>query len=273
MCGADLRSGARPPVAILAFFLLLPDPAGARDEVPADALAELGKIAKAYEIEIVAADPLFPVRTTHGMIAGKAAGGDELRDYIRLFAPEFGLYPRELVRRSRLKRVVLCGELSFAGQRRNAIPDYEHDTLYLDVSRGAYSRPYLRKVIHHEFFHIIDFRDDGSVYQDERWVALNPAKFQYGSGGRDAQDLNETSVLTDKFPGFLNHYSTTAVEEDKAELFANLIVETAYVEGRAKEDRILAAKVEGMRELLSKFCPEMDGSFWQAARKMKRADR
>ena len=109
--------------------------------------------------------------------------------------------------------MVLCKELSFAGQRRNAIPDCEHETLYLDVSRGSYSKTYLRGVIHHEFFHIIDFRDDGSVYQDKRWKALNPEKFRYGSGGRTVQDLAKTSVLTDKYPGFLNHYSTTGVEE------------------------------------------------------------
>ncbi len=62
--------------------------------------------------------------------------------------------------------VVRARELTFAGQRRNAIPDFEHDTLYLDVSRGAYSKSYFRKVIHHEFFHIIDYRDDGSLYND-----------------------------------------------------------------------------------------------------------
>jgi hypothetical protein len=253
--------------------LLLCGAAWAQTKAPETPLAELEKIAKAFKIEIVTADLGFPVKTTHGTIDGKNADRKELQDYTSLFAPEFALYPQDLVQRSQLKCVVLCSELSFAGQRRNAIPDYEHDTLYLDVNRGTYSKTYLRKVIHHEFFHIIDYRDDGNVYQDERWMSLNPAKFKYGSGGRDAQDLQETSVLTDKCPGFLNHYSTTAVEEDKAEVFANLIVDLEYVKDRAKKDRVLNAKVERMKELLAKFCPEISDKFWEKIRKMKRADK
>lgn len=237
---------------------------------PADALADLDRIARTYRIEIVTADPVFPVGVTHGRIDGRRASKKEIETYADLFVAEFGLYPAALIRRAHLQRVVLCRELSFAGQRRSAIPDFEHDTLYLDVASGTHSIPYLRKVIHHEFFHIIDFRDDGLLYADERWAALNPAGFQYGNGGRAVQDLPKTSLLTDQFPGFLNHYSTTGVEEDKAEVFANLIVDREYVEDRARNDRVLGAKVERMKELLARFCPEMNDQFWQKIRKVKR---
>jgi hypothetical protein len=247
--------------------------ANARGETAGAVPRELGEVARAYHIEVVTADPAFPVSTRHGTIDGKGADPKALHEYARLFVPEFSLYPADLVKRARLRRVVLCRDLSFAGQRRNAVPDYEHDTLYLDVSRGTYNTRYLRKVIHHEFFHIIDYRDDGSVYADERWASLNPPGFKYGGSGRAAQDLRETSVLTTKYPGFLNHYSTTAVEEDKAEVFANLVVDLAYVEDRALTDRVLRAKVARMKELLAAFCPEMDGRFWEKVRRMKRADK
>lgn len=251
MSGAGLRSGCF--VGILVSLLCV------QSKVSGDVSGELEKVARAYQIEIVSADPVFPVKTLHGLIEGKGAEGKELESYVGLFASEFMLYPTDFVKRSGLKRVVLCKELSFAGQRRNAIPDYEHDVLYLDVSRGTCSKDYLRAVIHHEFFHIIDYRDDGLVYKDERWTALNLAEFKYGSGGRNAQDLQETSVLTDRFPGFLNHYSTTAVEEDKAEVFANMIVNPVYVGDRGKKDVVLRAKVERMRALLVDFCPDMKG--------------
>jgi hypothetical protein len=253
--------------------LLFPDAAGARGRAAEAPRGELEKIASTYRIEVITTDPGFPVATLHGRIAGKAADPEAVREYTCLFAPEFSLYPPDLVRRAQLRRVVLCREPSFAGQRRNAIPDFEHDVLYLDVSRGAYSKPYLRKVIHHEFFHIIDYRDDGSVYRDDRWAALNPAGFRYGNGGRAAQDRRETSVLTTRYPGFLNHYATTAVEEDKAEVFANLLVDPAYVEDRAKKDRVLRAKVERMKELLAQFCPAVNETFWEKVRAAKRADR
>jgi Putative zinc-binding metallo-peptidase len=175
-------------------------------------------------------------------------------------------YPIGLVHRSNLKRVVLCEELKFDGQRRNAIPDFEHDVLYLDVKRGDYNTLYQRKVIHHEFFHIIDYKDDGSVYADKAWDALNPASFQYGTGGRNAQENASTSLLTNRFPGFLNHYSTTGVEEDKAEVFANMMVEPKHVDTRAANDSVIKAKRDAMKSLLQEFCAEVDEEFWKQGR-------
>jgi putative zinc-binding metallo-peptidase len=259
--------------AIFIFSAWLLAAAGcATRQAPALPLGELEKIAKDYKIGIVTADLGFPVKTTYGAIDGRNAAREELSDYTSLFAPEFALYPPELVQQSQLKRVVLCSELSFAGQRRNAIPDYDHDSLYLDVSRAAYNKPYLRKVIHHEFFHIVDYRDDGRVYDDQRWASLNPAEFKYGDCGPAPQGISDTSVLTNMLPGFLNHYSTTAVQEDKAEVFANLIVDLEYVEYRARRDRVLNAKVERMKELLARFCPEMNDKFWEKVRMTQRAD-
>src|SRR5204863_9871526 len=75
-----------------------------------------------------------------------------------------------------------------------------------------------------------------------------------------------------KYPGFLNHFSTFGVNEDKAEVFANLIVDSAYVERRATKDPVLRAKVQRMRELLAEFCPAVNDEFWEKARKLKRFD-
>ncbi len=238
--------------------------------IASDIHERLKTLGVSYDIQVLTDDLVLPVRTTHGPIDGKKASEEDMRAYGEIYISEFALYPKELVKRSRLKRVVLCSELSFAGQRRNAIPDFEHDTLYLDVSRGSYNKKYMRKVVHHEFFHIIDFRDDGLLYQDERWGRLNPDKFKYGDGGKNAQSLSETSVLTDKFPGFLNHYSTTGVEEDKAEVFANMIVEPRHVEDKTRKDPVFDNKVHAMKELLSSFCVQMDKQFWERARKVQR---
>ncbi len=232
----------------------------------------LDQIARAFRIEIITANAAFPVQTTFGMIEGKNADETDLEDYTKLFSFEFAIYPPELVQRAQLKRVVFCTGLSFAGQRRNAVPDFEHDTLYLDVSRGKHSQLYLRKVIHHEFFHIIDYRDDGAVYRDDSWSSLNAADFQYGTGGAAAQDRANTSILTTQFPGFLNHYSTTGVEEDKAEVFANLIVGLPAFEERASKDHVLNAKMERMKQLLTGFCPELNEMFWERVRSLKRTD-
>ncbi|MCE9548136.1 MAG: hypothetical protein K8T25_21900 [Planctomycetia bacterium] len=271
MSGVILKSERLLRIAFLAVIFFSITECG-RSETPETPRGELAKIAETFKIEVLTTGLVFPVKSTYGTIEGKNADAKALQDYSTLFAPEFSLYPPDLMPKAHLKRVVLCRDLAFAGQRRNAIPDFEHDTLYLDVSRGTYSKAYLRKVIHHEFFHMIDFRDDGNLYKDDSWQSLNPASFRYGSGGKTVQDVPETSVLTTKLPGFINHYSTTGVEEDKAEVFANLIVDFAYVESRTKNDSVLNNKVNRMKKLLNEFCPAMNDKFWETAQKSTRSD-
>ncbi len=264
------RSSGYIAVIIVLVQLLLIGASQAQTQVTPEPDSQLSRIAKAYNIKILAAGSTFTVKTTHGAIEGRLANGPELENYIRLFVPEFTLYPAALVKRSRLEMIVLCNDLFFAGQRRSAIPDFEHDTLYIDVSHGSKNKLYLRKVMHHEFFHIIDYRDDGSVYRDERWSRLNAASFHYGNGGRNAQSEKGTGLLTDRFPGFLNHYSTTGVEEDKAEMFAHLICESANVERMANDDAVLRAKIKLMKEILSDLCPQMNDEFWEKSRRLDR---
>lgn len=230
-----------------------------------DVEAELSRLSTRYQIEIETRAPYFVVKTAHGDIACKTANPVDVERYTRLFVPEFSLYPSELVRRTRLRRVVFCTQLTFGDQQRGAVPDFEHGSLYLNVDRGSYDASYQRKVIHHEFFHIIDYMDDGVLYSDRRWVALNPPDVKYGSGGQSAQGRGESAVLTTKFPGFLDFYSTTGVEEDKAEVFANLLVNPRYVERRAATDQVLKAKVERMKELLVHFSPDTNDEFWSRA--------
>ena len=122
--------------------------------------------------------------------------------------------------------------------------------------RGGYDRLYLCRVLHHEFFHIIDYRDDGDVYEDKAWAALNRPGFHYGTGGKNAQHVASARELTEKFPGFLNYYATTGVEEDKAEVFANLIVDPAYVakprQSGPRAGRESACDQECARQVLSR---------------------
>ena len=160
------------------------------------------------------------------------------------------------MKKTRLKSVVFCKDLTFAGQRRTAVPDFEHDVLYLDVARGRNDDRYVRKVIHHEFFHIVDLRDDDQLYEDERWVKLNPPGFKYGPGGINLQNDPTVTETGKDVPGFLNRYAAGGVEEDKAEVFAHLMVEPKEMKDRADKDKYMRAKVERMKELLRDFTPK-----------------
>jgi hypothetical protein len=218
-------------------------------------------IEKKYGVEVAWKNQKYPVKTYHGPIGGANASTTALDRYSTILAHEFLLYPPDFIRRSRLKQIVLCRGLSFDGQDRTAVPDFEHDTLYLDVVRGEHSRIYQRNVIHHDFFHIIDYRDDGELGSDKPWQSLNPEAFRYGNGGERMQDDPLSGLSSDR-PGFLTRYATSAVGEDKAELFSHLMTEYAVVAQRAAEDRIIREKVSLLKARLAKYCPALDDAFW-----------
>jgi len=229
-------------------------------------------VEEAYGIVIIRQNPSFPETTRWGKIEGENAAAKDIHRYERLFCEEFSLYPQTLIQKTKLRRVVLCGQLKFVGQRRYAVPDFEHDTYYLDVGTEYLSASYLRHVIHHDFFHIVDYQDDGRLYEDERWKLLNPPDFRYGNGGAAALNNPDTGALTNKYPGFLTHYSTTGVEEDKAEVFSHLIVSRQFVEKRVKEDQVLKEKVDLIRTLAGDFCEELDQDFWKRAGQIDRTE-
>jgi hypothetical protein len=265
---SELMSFAMPRFVLSALILsIVCSPLAAQTKCTPQSIAG---IAKRYNLEIVTEMPRFPIKISTGTIDGAEASKAEVESYLSIFAFEWSLYPADLVKRTGLKKVVLCQKLSFEKQYRTGIPDFENDALYLDVTRGRHDDRYVRKVIHHEFFHIIDLRDDGKVYEDERWSNLNPPTFRYGPGGAKLQDDPTVTITGKDAPGFLNRYATAGVEEDKAEFFAHMIVEPKMIAERVKKDKYVHAKVERMTELLAEFSPRVNKEFWETVDKTER---
>jgi hypothetical protein len=258
-----LATSAATALLIVLFSVIESTRRWDRVSIPIDhSLAVARTIKEKYGIEVIFKDHPYPVTTYHGPIRATNAETARVDRYCNILAPEVSLYPPELMRLSRLKRIVLCRGLSFNGQYRAAVPDFEHDTLYLDVLAGVHSRSYQRSAIHHDLFHIIDYRDDGQLYSDERWTQLNHEKFRYGTGGAKTQDDHGSSMPWNE-PGFLTRYAASAVEEDKAEIFAHMMTEYAVVAQRAETDSVIDKKVSFMKDLLARFCPDMSESFWK----------
>jgi hypothetical protein len=243
---------------------------------------ESARLSQKYRIEILRSGPQFPlfpltILQGQGKIHGREAGNVE--SYWPLLSSEWSVYPSELMEKTQFKHIILCEGLAyeaspFGKQPRAALPDLgytsEHHHLYLDVASGRHNDLYVRAVIHHEFFHIIDFCDGNRLDRDEAWTALNPPGFTYGTGGEGEQDNPFTSVLTEDKPGFLNHYSTSALREDKAEIFAYMVVARQYMEERAMRDAVVKKKMQKLQARLQAFCPELDDQFWDQARAVER---
>lgn len=187
---------------------------------------------------------------------------DILERYMRLLDAEWRRYPVALIKRVGLKRVVIGQKVTVLGQPRAAVPDFEADTFWLDADVGVRIPRYGREVLHHDFFHMIDEHDSPDGRRDVEWEKLNPPTVKYGKGGWFMQSGN-VGALREDLPGFLTEYATSAVEEDKAEVFGHLMTSPAFVRRLCDRDPVLAAKVGRLKELLAKFVPDMDEAWWR----------
>lgn len=223
---------------------------------------QIDRFEKKYSVKIVWQGHRFK-----GDVTGDDS--DEVHHYLPLLLEELNLYPASVLNRAKVDKIVLCKNLAWRDQRRGAIPGFETRIMYFDAERAMYDKFYVRSVVHHEFFHQVDWVDDGKVYVDKEWALLNPKEFSYGNGGAAVQDDFTQGVTYDK-PGFMNKYSTQGVEEDKAEIFAYLMTRREIMDARVKKDPVVAAKVKMMKALMHSFSAEIDDLFWEKASQVSR---
>eukprot|EP01089_Gocevia_fonbrunei_P016232 TRINITY_DN4964_c0_g1_i2.p1 TRINITY_DN4964_c0_g1~~TRINITY_DN4964_c0_g1_i2.p1 ORF type:complete len:188 (+),score=33.63 TRINITY_DN4964_c0_g1_i2:738-1301(+) len=185
---------------------------------------------------------------------------------------ELQVYSNKILSYIPLKRIILCKKLTYEGQSRAAVPIFASCELYLDTAVGDSS--YLRKVFHHELFHLIAYRmDKGKVYEDiAGWSLLNDAGFVYGNGGKNMQHDGSVGVVNQGISGFLNMYSTSGVEEDKAEMFAYMVFCYDYVLNRSKDDGIIEQKMSLMKDMLNTFCSDINEHFWYNCQTLSRSN-
>ena len=252
---------------------------------------ESARLSAKFRIDLVrsgAQFPLFPLTILQGQgrIHGEVADPRDIESYWPLFSTEWNVYPTELMAKTRMKHIILCQGLAYEDpilsepQPRTALPDLGYTSppdhqppdnhLYIDVKSGRHDELYVRAVIHHEFFHIIDWVQDKSFDKDDAWRALNPTGFTYGMGGETEQENPLTSDRTVEVPGFLNQYSRSGLIEDKAEVFAYMVVDPQYMAERAMRDDIIRKKMHTMTTRLREFCPQLDDQFWERAGAVER---
>jgi hypothetical protein len=223
----------------------------------APALPHARELLTARGIEILAASRGFRLELAGGTLAGDRATELELERGARLLKEELLRYPARFLQQSRLRRVVLTRSLSEGGASIPSLPNVE-GALVIDTDA---SEDFLRRLIHHEVFHFVDYAGDDQLKRDPAWQRLNDRWFVYGSGGRYARTPG-SGRLTADLPGFVSRYATSALEEDKAETFAFLMAAPVLLDAIAARDAVIQKKIVALRAELEEFCPEIDGRFW-----------
>jgi hypothetical protein len=209
-------------------------------------------------VELLAATRPFRLTLIGGALSGRAPDAERLERAVRAVAAELARYPKAFLGASRFERVLFCAGLEQAKLGIPSLPNYEH-TLLLDVDAPP---AFLRRLLDHELFHFADFADDGQVQHDPAWAKLNDHYFVYGDGGRFMRGPGVARLQTN-LPGFVSKYATSALEEDKAETFAFMMVAPHAIARIAARDPIVHAKVRAIRAQLVRLSPVIDDAFWR----------
>jgi hypothetical protein len=214
-----------------------------------------------------------PYRYEYSWGGGTAADPSEaeVASVAQAIAREFRAYPAGFLRDSGFRGVVLVRDLRVTedGGTRGAAGYIFEGRFFLDVPSAARAIEAGTRVrfIHHVIWHQLDERA-GTMWKDPEWTALNPPGFEYGVHSRGG--VHETRVgagsLTRRFPGFLNLYSTGNLPDDKAEVFAYLMVIPGWMQQRANEDAHLRGKIGLIQARLAALDRRFDAGFWRQIR-------
>jgi len=222
------------------------------------ALAEVAaSLRTSHGVELMVASDGFAMPLPNGEVVGRQPSSDQTARTVVRVADELRRYPASFLRAAGLWRVVLCASLRESGRGIPSLPNVKH-SLLLDVAAHG---DYLPRLLHHEVFHFADYADDDVVAFDAEWSALNPRGFTYGPGGRAVRGRGAGSLV--ELDGFVSVYATSALEEDKAELFAVMMTQPAWLARRLEADAILALKHAHLLRLVAGLSPEMGPSYWR----------
>ncbi len=198
-------------------------------------------------VSLFACDTPFTIPLAHGPLRGEPANDAARVRTERILVEELSRYDRRTLHDAHLARVVVTSHLRESEKPIPSLPNC-NNTMFIDASYS--DDAFVRRLVHHELFHFIDFADDGVVGHDESWGKLNGFDFAYLGSGRDVRTPGAADISSG-LPGFITRYATASLEEDKAELFSYMMTEPNIVKARAKDDPVLSAKVDA----LAKYVP------------------
>ena len=238
-------------------------------------LNELRRLAEEYSIAIEVQDAVFPGPRWlrwDGVSYGDL-NDEELARFVPILASELGLYTPKFIDGIGLRRLVLCRGLIGGG----AVVSWDKKGIYLDAALRGSSSGFdrldympIRRLFHHELFHLWDLRYARGVDLDQAWLLLNPKAFAYTHANDGAYSRTPPADIPvaspGPCPGFVSAYSRTHAGEDKAEVYANLVVNYCAVERLSRRDEIVRGKVALLKSSLARFDPDMGSAFWDTAR-------
>jgi len=177
--------------------------------------------------------------------------GPALKKAIILFVQEISLYPKDFFRDADCQDIYFVQKLFYKQKPADGVFAEGTNYIFYDYSRRSDNTPKIRHNIHHEFYHLIGSKHPYWKKYGPAWEALNRADFSYNKK-YNSYERNPINFYAPPEPGFITDYAMVSAEEDRAEVFACMMIpeELTLMEQWAQKDRILFKKMEMMKEFL-----------------------
>ena len=177
-------------------------------------------------------------------VTGKPVTGLFLaKDLLRFFEC-LEYLPENFVKRSSINKVVILDDLKL----RN-VPAGGVAAGNVMVLRKGFQK----HVFYHELFHIFD----DTVHTNKKWCNLNPKDFVYKGSDfydvdlkkRDAKKVEKNSWLHKMMPHFVSEYAMSFEHEDRAEVFASMVVEGKDFRKRTAKSSVMRKKMNMIMDM------------------------
>ncbi len=188
-----------------------------------------------------------------------------LNSYLSIFELEISKYPDQFFRSIGLKRIIFVKNLFYKELPAQGLYNDSTKTLYFNFSDTRGGRLALRHNVHHEIYHVIHSHFD--INPDDTWHNLNIPDFKYTHRGRHHQVVATQSenYFSPDIPGFVTDYAMTSAEEDQAEVFACLFIQSQsrLMHKWAVKDEVLANKIRFIKQALLDISDQViNESYW-----------
>ncbi len=221
-------------------------------------------IERKYKINVIYQG--IPPMTSSKYLYQEASPEDlpQLFDYVKIFYEELLKYPKTFFIDKDIRSIVFVKKLFFNAKPAEGLFSYNDKRIFFDFLRNGGNVLSKRHSIHHEFYHMMDVMQPG--WRNPLWDTFNEPEFVYGEESlrNIEQGRGKTYKIFRERQGFITPYSMKSAEEDKAEIYACLMIQSQnHILNRwIKEDPILRKKTEYIKSRIQEFCPYMNEQYW-----------
>lgn len=206
--------------------------------LPANAVLQEDIAARFTRLGIQFAYVPEDVRPGNGRYMCKATDTDLIPAVAWNIAAALHPIPDEALQALDLKYIIFCGDLYHEKSKVGGFPVPVNDLMMLNLTHRTQNRD-IQELFLHEFYHLVEARND--LTHDPEWDN------RYGTGYRSGYAGNTgpaNSRLGTGNYGFLNRYSESFPYEDRAEIFAMLMLDRPGLIQfiMSRQDELLYAK-------------------------------